>query len=261
MPDEPENTGNEPKPGELSPEVKAAIEAQGKAIADGVVRGLFEKSQESVPRQEARPDPEPTTDDIDKQISDAVAAGESIGPLLRKRDEITEARFARKYIDPLRAEGGAAISSLAEDAIKSQPHYSVLKTDIDKLIAGLGRGTVVTKAHYEWAYKHARGERYDDLRKIDEENALRKKQHDDAEASRPGLAGRTADAGEDENATFDQAFGTSTAAAFKLKNTQSRRKRSEDDEAREMGFTDKKDMLKQRKQFIDSEDVSLGLDR
>ena len=257
MPEEPNPSPKpEEKPAENNQDAIRAAVAAGVEVA---FEKVLEKAGQQQPvRQETRPDPEPTTDEIDRQIDEAIAAGQPIGPLQRQRDGIIQQITERRLVRPLREQGGAPISELATRTLMDKPYYQKLKPKIDGLLARANGP--ITPQVAEWAYNQVRGENFEELASIERENALRKAQ-EPAQPQIPTSAGRNQPDEDDENADMATVFGKGTDATFRRKQGESRIKRTQDDEARMMGFTDWKDMLKNKRELEKSEDFSLGLDK
>src|SRR5579859_4332195 len=124
---------------------KTPEEVQAERMSASIAAGVREAMKPLVERvaQEREPEPirqaapvrvVPDEGNIDAEIDDAIANGRPVSGLLKKRDAITRARLERDVIDPIRAQGGAAIGSTARQLANNLTHYKKYKKEIDSMV-------------------------------------------------------------------------------------------------------------------------------
>lgn len=250
-------------------------ERQAAAIAAGVSAAMKPVIEQLATRENSTPAPAvtqpqarivPDVGAIDAEIDDAIANGRPVSKLLARRDEIARARLERDVIDPIRAQGGAAIGSMARQAAERLPRYKTYKKEIDQMVAdyqAANPAAVVTYEIYDQAHSIVSGRHVDDILSSDREEQIRQGREREAAALLP-TGGRVGDEPvEKEPTSLSELLSGDWKREFRSKSRETGN-RTEDEELRKAGYKNGfSDYLKERRamEAIGDADPTFGLDK
>lgn len=261
MADETEKPKETPSEDKLAESLSTALSKSLPAAMKPLVEQISASGQ--IRREEPKPVVDAPIDDVsDEDIESAVRDGRPIAPLLRRRQAAERARIERELVAPLRAQGAAAIGSVARLAADKLEHYVRFKKEIDSLVEDYTKqsGMVATPEMYERAHEIVTGRHFKELVAEDREAQIRRAQEDANKGLEP-TGGRNEPAPK-EAANLRELLGGND---FELLNRKQRASRKNDDEIlRDMGYRGGfKDFVTERKELeaLDEELPSLGLDR
>lgn len=141
-------------------------------FAAAIVNGLITANAHLRP-----PPPEPGIDDVpDAEIDAAIGRGESVAHLVRKAARAETERMRRTLtaeVERLRAEGSAAIGSLAKRTLEGEKYYKKYRGEIDGMVAQLTPEQQANPTILHNVYRHVIGGHTEEIAAEEREQALR----------------------------------------------------------------------------------------
>lgn len=198
------------------------VNAENRAHFEGLIRQQQEMLQSFVAatRRPAADPHTPTADPTtwsDEQLQQAVDEGRmSQIQATRALTARENRRFAAEHLEPLRAQGGAAISETAKTLAKLStdesgkplmPHFKRFEKEIDEVVKNYGPNAVLTARHYQDAYRYVVGGHVDELAEERREAAVRSASAPKPEITPSGARNGRQAAGSGEIPTPAEALG------------------------------------------------------
>lgn len=182
----------------------------------------------------ASPTDTPAAQMTDEEIEAAVLDGKA-GPtfrnMLNTALENNNRQLVRDVIDPIRNQGFAALSTLAQSTLETKPFYSRFKKEIDAYVGTLDPAQRSQPQVLTVAYNAVVGQHAEELLGEAREESLRKATDDIKAADVGGTSGRQTP-GESDIPTVEDICGLEAAAAL------SQRNQTPDQFAVRMGYED-----------------------
>lgn len=258
---------------------KTPEEIQAERMSESIAAGVREAMKPLVERVAAEREPEPVrqaapaarvvpdSTSIDAEIDDAIANGRPVSGLLKKRDAIARASLERDVIDPIRAQGGAAIGSTARQlAAGNLSHYKKYKKEIDSMVSqwlNANPGAIESYDAYENAHRIVLGSHVDELLREDREEVIRQARETAAADLLPSGGRHDAEPEEKEATTLSELLAGDWKRELRAKGREGV-PRTDDEELRKAGYKGGfKEFAADRKRMeaFEDEHPSLGLDQ
>lgn len=242
----------------------AALPAAIKPLTDEIQAGRVVKQPERVVEDFRPAQIQDVTED---EIADAIDSGDKtrIAQVFRKRSLADRARGEQELQRLTRGAVGA-FGSAAKVAAERLPHYNgKWKKLIDEEMERFRQNYPDVPPlfeHYKWAHDHIVGENYDEIKKLDDEAAIRQaREREEALIPNGDRAPKTEPV---EPTELAQVLAGDWKREFRVKE-RAVGGRTEDEELRKMGFRGGfKDFMAKRKEldtFEDETNGSFGLDQ